>query len=233
MGILSTLGKIALPIGAVAAAPFTGGGSLLTMLGMGAKTAGLIGAGLGAAGTIAGGMSKQRAEDRGAQGEYDSLRVPIENSQAMQHAQMKRQAEADRLRQIGGADMLSNFTTPTDPRAQKFLGANGQLPGGQINPETLQLMRSRATTALNSGSDVPTLQQMPAKPGGGATGMDSLLNALSMGGTAVGVLREAGVLGGNDGGRAASVNAPADLSASIFNRDDEDAPWWSPLRRGN
>lgn len=214
LSVLGKIGKFALPfvpgIGPVASAALDIGGK------------------------VAGGMSKQRAEDRGAQGEYDAMRVPIENSQAMQHAQMRRQAEADRLRQISGAEMLQNFKGPTDPRAQKYLGAGGQLSGGQISPETLAMMRERSMNALQSGSDVPQLQTMPQKPGGGATGMDSFLNALSMGGTALGALRESGVLRGDDGGQQTSVNAPGDLSASIFrNRPEEDAPWWSPLRRGN
>lgn len=230
MSFWSTLGKIALPVGAIAAAPFSGGSSLLTMLGMGAKTAGLIGAGLGTAGAVAGGMSKQRAEDRGAQADYDAMRVPIQNSQSLQYAQAKRQAEADRLRQIGGAEMLQGFKAPTDPRAQKYTN-NGQLMGGQISPETLAMMRDRSMNALNSGSDVPQMQAMPAKPGGGATGMDSFLNALSMGGTTLGVLRESGLLNG-DGGRSSSVNAPADLASSIFKKKPEDdVPAWSPLAR--
>jgi hypothetical protein len=232
MGFWSKFGKIASIAGPIAAAPFTGGGSLLGLLGASAPVATAIGTGLGVAGKLASGASAQRAVDRGAQAEYDTARVPVENAQALQFAQAKRQAEADRLRQVGGADMLSNFKAPSDPRAQKFLN-NGQLGGGQINPETLELMRSRAMNALNSGSDVPQMQTMPAKPGGGATGMDSFLNALSMGSTALGGLREAGLLGGDDGGRAASVKAPADLSASIFDRE-EDVPWWSPLaRKGN
>ena len=212
LSVLGKIGKVALPfipgVGPVASAA------------------------LDAAGTLAGGASKQRAADRGAQAEYDALRVPLANSQALQYAQAKRQAEADRLRQIGGADMLQNFHTPTDPRAQKFLGANGQLPGGQISPETLALMRERSMRALQNGSDVPEMQALPAKPGGGPTGMDSFLNALNLGGTVVGGLREAGLIGGGDGGRQASVTAPADLAASIFKqRPEDDVPPWSPLSR--
>lgn len=185
-------------------------------------------------GRMAGGAADQRAEDRGAQAEYDIARVPVENAQALQFAQAKRQAEADRFRQIGGMDMLQNFKTPTDPRAQKFLGPNGQLPGGQINPDTMAMMRERSMKALESGSDVPTRQAMPNQPGGGPTGTDSFLRTLRLAGDGLGTLREAGLMGGGDGGRQTSVNAPADLSASIFRNQDDDAPWWSPLaRRGN
>lgn len=175
--------------------PPTGGGRILDILDR-------AGPYVDAFGRVADGVSRQRAEDRGAQAEYDVSRVPVANAQAMQHAQMKRQAEADRLRQISGADMLQNFQTPTDPRAQKFMGANGQLPGGQINPETLKLMRERSMKALESGSDVPQLQTMPDRPGGGPTGTDTLLGALNNSRTALGSLREAGIFGGRKIGRA-------------------------------
>jgi hypothetical protein len=182
-------------------------------------------AALNAAGTMAGGAAKQRSADRGAQAEYDAARIPISNAQSMQHAGMKRDAETARLRQIYGADMLGSSKPPTDPRA-KLSGA------GYVSPESVQLMRSRAMQALQSGSDVPQLQTMPEKPGGGATGMDSFLNALNIGSTALGGLRHAGLLGGDDGGRQSSVNAPADLEASIYGAQEE-IPWWSPMRRGN
>lgn len=232
MGFWSTLGKIGGIVGPIAAAPFTGGTSLLGLLGASPGVAAAIGTGAGIAGRLASGASKQRAEDRGAQAEYDSLRIPLENQVGLNYANARRQAERERLGQVASADMLGNFKAPTDPRAQKFLN-NGQLSGGQMNPETIALMRERAMKALQSGSDVPQMQTMPAKPGGGATGMDSFLNALSMGGTAAGALREAGIFG-NDGGRQSSVNAPRDLEASIYGaHEDEDVPWWSPLRRGN
>lgn len=209
MSFLSVLGKIG-----KAALPFIPG------------VGPVASAALNAAGTIAGGASRQRAQDRGAQAEYDVSRVPVQNAQALQYANARMGADQARMRQIGSADMLGNSRPPTDPRA-RLSGA------GYMNPETIAMMRERAMKALESGSDVPQLQTMPDRPGGGGTKTDSFLNALSMAGTGVGALREAGVFGGNDGGRGVSVNAPADLEASIYGARDEDAPWWSPLRRGN
>jgi hypothetical protein len=197
MGVWSTLGKIAGIAGPIAAAPFTGGASLLTTLGMGAKTAGLLGAGLGAAGKLASGASAQRASDRASQADYDVIRAQLENNritnantQAMQRGRDVRDAEAARYRQIGSADMLGSSKPPTDPRAI-LSGA------GFMSPETLQMIRGRAMSALESGGDVPQLQQTAALPATlpKGTGMDSFLNALSMGGTALGALGEAGVLG--------------------------------------
>jgi hypothetical protein len=187
-------------------------------------------AALNVAGKVAAGASQQRAQDRGAQAEYDALRVPLQNSQQLQYAQARLGADRSRMGQIAGADMLGNFKAPTDPRAAKFQN-NGQLSGGQIDPATIAMMRQRAMSALDSGSDIPQMQQLPTKPGGGATGMDSFLNALSLGSTALGGLREAGLFG-NDGGRQSSMGAPAKVAQGIFDHQPEE-PWWSPLRRGN
>lgn len=200
MGFWSTFGKIALPALGVAAAPFTGGGSLLTTLGLGAKTAGLIGAGANVAGKLASGASRQRAEDRGAQTEFDlynnqayntaqQSRTGQQNTQALQYANARTQAEKDRMRQLASADMLGSSKPPTDPRA-RLSGA------GYMSPETIAMMRDRAMKALESGSDVPQLTDMPAyreaqmaQPGK----TDSILNALSMGSTILGGLNESGI----------------------------------------
>jgi hypothetical protein len=227
MGFWSTLGKIGGIAGPIAAAPFTGGGSLLGLLGASAPVASAIGAGLGVAGKLASGASQQRAQDRGAQAEYDALRVPLQNSQQLQHAQARLGADRSRMGQIAGADMLGNFTAPTDPRAAKFQN-NGQLSGGQIDPATIAMMRQRAMSALDSGSDIPQMQQLPTKPGGGATGMDSFLNALSLGSTALGGLRESGILNR----QPQAVTRPGSpVGQVVFPNEQE--PWWSPLRRGN
>ena len=186
MSFWKTLGKIAGIAAPIAAAPFTGGTSLLGMLGAGAKTAGLIGTGLGVAGKLAGGAANQRAQDRGAQAEYNWARIPIQNSQALQQSKDRLSADQARMRQIGSADMLGSMKPPTDPRAR--LGG-----GGQMSPETLQMMRARAMNALESGSDVPQMQTMPNQPGGGATGMDSFLRTLQMAGTGLGAMQESGL----------------------------------------
>lgn len=238
MGFWSGFKKWAPLVAGAAAVPFTGGTSLLTTLGIGAKTAAAIGAGAGIAGKIAGGASNQRAQDRGAQAEYDVSRVPIQNQQALQFADAKRKAEADRMRQIGGADMLANFKPSSDPRAAKFQN-NGQLSGGQMNPETIAMIRARAMQALESGSDVPQMQTMPDKPGGGGTKTDSFLNALTMAGTGLGALRESGVLGGGQQQppteQGGAINLPNIPGVGAVPEDER--PWWmkqAPITmRGN
>lgn len=195
MSFWSKLGKIAGFAAPLVAAPFTGGASLLGTLGMGAKTAGLIGAGLGAAGQLAGGAANQRSADRASQAEWDMIRAQMENqrignqnTQALQFATARRGAETDRLKQLGSVDMLSQSKPPSDPRAV-LSGA------GYMSPDHLAMIRERAMKALESGSDVPELQQTAALPAQlpQGTGTDSFLKALSMGSTALGALNEAGV----------------------------------------
>lgn len=223
MGLGGFLKKWALPIAGVAAAPFTGGGSLLTTLGLGAKTAGMIGAGLGVAGKLASGASTQRAEDRGAQAEYDVNRVPVQNAQALQYAQAKTGAEGNRMRQIASADMLGSSKPPTDPRA-RMSGA------GYMSPETITMMRERAMKALESGSDVPEMQTMPDRPGGGGTKMDSFLNVLNMAGTGMGALKESGVLG-QPAHRGELVGDVDDLAGVLPPGQQELPPWMAPPPR--
>lgn len=233
MGFWSTLGKIGSIAGPLVAAPFTGGTSLLGLLGASAPVASAIGAGLGAAGRLASGASAQRAQDRGARTEFDlynnaaynrdmQSRTGQQNEQALLYAKARQDAERNRLRQIGSADMLGSSRPPTDSRAV-LSGA------GYMSPETIALMRDRAMKALESGSDVPELAQMPAyretqmaQPGK----MDSFLSALSMGGTAAGALREAGLLGG---GQSAPVSQMGQVNlppTPVGQLDDDDRPWW-------
>jgi len=225
MSFLSVLGKIGKYAGLGAAGLATGGAAWIPLAASIAKDVG----------GLAGGASRQRAEDRGAQGEYDLMRTSTQNRDALENSIAKRQAEQARMKQVAGADMLGNFKTPTDPRAAKFLGEGGALPGGQVNPETIAMMRERAMKALATGSDTPQLQTMPMKPGGGATGMDTFLNTLNMGSTALGALGQAGIFNrGNGEEQVSSVNAPKNLEAEIFARQrEDDVPYWSPLRRGN
>lgn len=224
MGFWGTLGKVAGIAGPLAAAPFTGGTSLLGMLGMGAKTAGMIGAGLGTAGRLASGASAQRAQDRGAQADYNLLRQQVENQRvgnentnAMALARDRRSAEADRLRQLGSVDMLSGMKPPTDPRARFDTG-------GRMSPEHLAMVRERAMKALESGSDVPQLQTSgptPTMPRG--TGTDSFLNALSMGGTVLGGMREAGLFGGS---QPAPGGVDLDKISGVGRVAEDERPWW-------
>jgi hypothetical protein len=186
--------------------------------------------GLDIAGDLAGGAANQRAADRGAQAEHDLVRQRLEqervgqaNTQTMQNSQNRLGAEKARMGQIASADMLGSSKPPTDPRA-RLSGA------GYMSPETIAMMRERAMSALQSGSDTPQLQgtgPTPTMPQGG--GMDTFLRTLQGVGTGLGALQQSGILGQGDGKQAA-VNAPADLEAIIFGNRDEDDPL---LRRGN
>lgn len=179
MGFWGTLGKIGMIAGPIAAAPFTGGSSLLTTLGLGAKAAQGIGAGLGAAGRIAGGISSGRAKGRADEATLESLLASRNNQTQLERSRLALGAQGQRQGQLVGADLLGSMHAPTDPRAMKFAS------GSSVSPETIAGIRSRATNALNTGSDVPQLQT-PQVPQAGKA--DSFLNALSYGGTALGAL---------------------------------------------
>jgi len=182
--------------------------------------------GIDIAGQMAGGAARNRAADRGAQGEYDLMRTQTQNRAALENAAAQMQAEGTRRGQLVGLDRTANYKSSADPRAVKF---GGEQHGSAVSPETQALMRERTMKALQTGSDTPTLQTMPAKPGGGATGMDTFLRTLQGVGTGLGALQQSGILGQGDGKQAA-VNAPADLEAIIFGNRDEEDPL---LRRGN
>lgn len=170
LSVLGKIGKFALPF-------IPGVGPVASKVLDGVTT------GLSVAGDLAGGAANQRAQDRGAQAEYDILRSQLENNrisnanqQTMQHNQDRLGAERSRMGQIAGADMLGSSKPPTDPRA-RLSGA------GYMSPETIAMMRERAMQALQSGSDVPELQRSaptPQMPQG--AGLDSFLRALQMGG---------------------------------------------------
>lgn len=201
---LPTLGST--PIGSgMGAAPSVGGasaggGSFLNTLQNGSRTAGRIDRGLDMAGRLAGGTADQRAMDRGVETEFNLLndrnyndsmqsRTGQQNTQALQYANARLGAEQARMRQIGGADMLGSSKPPTDSRAI-LSGA------GYMSPETIQMMRQRAMSALESGSDVPQMTEMPtyrdtqmSRPTGG----DRALNALRTGSQAYRALRDFGV----------------------------------------
>lgn len=207
----------------------TGGSRVLDTLSRGREIYDRVRPYVDAFGRMAGGAADQRAEDRGAQAEYDVARVPVQNAQALTFAQARTGADRQRLREIGSADMLTNFKAPADPRAQKFLN-NGQLSGGQMNPETIALMRERAMKALESGSDVPQLQTMPDRPGGGPTGTDSFLNTLRYTGTVMDTIDE----WGRRRPQGQTTTTPPPTSTSPigqvrFPNEQTDVPWWSPL----
>lgn len=135
--------------------------------------------GLGAIGKVAGGISQGRAQGRVQEAGINAAADAQRNTDLLRQAQMRILADRQRTGQLAGADLSGSMHAPTDPRAQKFL------TGGGLSPETLQLIRSRAMGALQSGSDVPSLQNTPLPHAGK---LDSILNVLSLGGTVTGAL---------------------------------------------
>lgn len=152
-GFLKGLGKVASIAGPIAAAPFTGGTSLLGMAGMGAGSAAALGAGLGAVGSVASGMSGGRAAGREAEAKTQ-----------LDYDEARQQSERAKLRQLLAADLLGAPSGPVDPRAQKFAGSSGSRT---IDPETLATLRSSAQT--------PGVSPLPQ-----SGKMDSFLNTLGM-----------------------------------------------------
>ena len=190
IGSMGAGAGIAAGTGAAAAGT---GGSFLSALG-GSKG---VMSGISMAGKLASGAAAQRAQDRGAETEFDYLnnqnynnamqsRTGQQNTQALQYATARTTAEQNRMRQIGSADMLGNSKPPSDPRA-RVSGA------GYMNPETIAMMRDRALKALESGSDVPEPTAIPeyretsmAQP----TKTDSFLKTLGMASTGLGAWDE-------------------------------------------
>ena len=214
LSVLGKIGKFALPF-------IPGVGPVAD------KVIGGVMDGIGIAGDIAGGAANSRAQDRGARAEYDLLRQQIENnrigdanSQGLAYATARRGAETDRLRQIGGADMLANSKPPTDPRA-RLSGA------GYMNPETIALMRERAMQALQSGSDVPEMQRtMPTPTMPQGTGMDSFLRVLQASGMGANALREFGARQQRPVPGAEQVGDINQLAGVLPQGQQEPIPWW-------
>ena len=145
MSFLSTLGRI--------------GKGALGMLG------GPIGAGLGAAGAVAGSIAQGRQNRRDTEGGQQFQMDATRNSQTLDAEQATMEAERRRMRQMIASDLLGSSSAPTDPRA-RFGG------GGQIDPATLERMRSSASRTTPDIS-MPQFSGMPR-----SGKLDSFLNIL-------------------------------------------------------
>lgn len=108
MGFWSTLGKIALPAAGIAAAPFTGGTSLLGTLGsIGGTVAKGINAAqpmLGALGNVASGAAKGSADQRGSDAQLQALFHQMALQSARDQANFSQQGARDTYQsQLDGA----------------------------------------------------------------------------------------------------------------------------------
>lgn len=123
MGFWSSLLKIAAPVASIAAAPFTGGTSLLGLTGTAAKVAQLGAAGLGAvANTSASNRStnadydlKQQEQQQNQQRDYWSALNNFYNAQ-MQREKTNSTARADNVRQLQQAEYIANNTANYTPK---------------------------------------------------------------------------------------------------------------------
>lgn len=210
MGFWGTLGKIALPVAGIAAAPLTGGTSLLATLGSIASKAAPI---AGAIGNVASGAAKGSADQRlmegnqalnyaqlQQQGARDRFSSDLAGANAqygagMQGAQFAREGQdRERKQQIlssllGGMQDLKH--TPGNP---KIAAAMGQSTGG-ARPSALT-GNNEALMALLGAPQIaaPEFQaptpyagpELPQMPNAGA--MEKILGGVGLGGSLLGAL---------------------------------------------
>jgi hypothetical protein len=197
MGFWSTLGKIALPAAGIAAAPFTGGSSLLATLGGIASKAAPI---AGAIGSVASGAAKGSSDQRLLEGQLALQRGQLEQGAArdqfsagMQGANFAREGQdRERKQQIlssllGGMSDLS--LTPGNP---KIAAAMGQRSGG-ARPSALT-GNKEALMALLGQPQVEAPQFNPAAlPEMSESGaLEKILGGVGLGGSILGALGKFG-----------------------------------------
>ena len=146
MGFLSTMGRI--------------GKGALGILG------GPVGAGLGAAGAVAGSVAQGRQNRRDVEGGQQFQMDATRNSQTLDAQQAQLEAERRRMRQMIAADLLGSMGTPSDPRAQPFVNR------GTINENTMSRLRD---SAMKTAPDI-SMPQFSGMPKAGK--MDTFLNLL-------------------------------------------------------
>lgn len=153
MGFWSTLGKIAAPIGAVAAAPFTAGTSLAWLP-----------AALGAGGAALGAAGQASAQNRGEKfgGQIDLERLLMERESQSQGLRINREQEgrasaSDAFRKLLGASrLLSPGTRPQlSPYSQKprAITAEEQRGASSLIEEVLK--------RLEGGNPIPQVTDRP------------------------------------------------------------------------
>jgi hypothetical protein len=205
MGFWSTLGKIALPVGAAIAAPFTGGSSLAGILGTAAK----VGA---AVAPVIGGAAKARGEakraDELAQLSRDQLelqrarlaeqqaqeRAQLGQALALQRAQWQAQRPTLELQNAVRAALLGSWepyqpewtTVGGRPVLQFRGGFNAGLPP-EARAFAQQIMKETMVNRLRDLPEVelPPVTVPPIAPSPGPSALDRLLG---IGATSAGLL---------------------------------------------
>ena len=133
---------------------------------LGGLSGGPLGAAIGAGGAIAGSIAQGRQNRRDVEGGQQFQLDATRNSQTLDAQQASLEAERRRMRQMIAGDLLGSQSRSSDPRAQPFMS------GGQIDPATLERMRSSAT---RTAPDI-SMPQFSERPRGGK--LDSFLNIL-------------------------------------------------------
>lgn len=123
MGFWGTLGKILVPAGAIAAAPFSGGTSLLGLAGLSGGAASAVGAGLGAAGSILGGASKNQQQER----------ILQDDRQQRQDAAILDRYKYDET--LPGSRLTTSMRAGRIANAEPVSINWGGVPGGTFNPQ--------------------------------------------------------------------------------------------------
>lgn len=203
MSLLGTLGKVLSIAGPIAAAPFTGGGSLLGLMGAGAGTAAAIGGGIGAAGSmlgnvgsVASGAAKGSADQRlrEQQGLLGQQSLALQGARdqfgtGMDAAKFQ-QSEQDRQRKAAILAALLNGTqdqqiTPGNPNIASRMPTvtGGARPSNLTNNKDLLLSLLSAPAVQAPSYQAPPTFALPQAGAGekilGGVGLGtSLLGAI-------------------------------------------------------
>lgn len=210
MGFWSALGKVLGIAGPLAAAPFTGGASLLGELGAAAPTAAAIGAGIGAAGNLMGksgqgqnngatpspianvgqvasGQAGALAQQQEAQDRQRTVRDQI----ALQNAKFAQDNPLARTKQAAYGDVLQNVQDshvdfqPLSGALPQSSGTGGLRPS-LFGPNARQAggeLSRQALMALMTKSDVPKMSE--PQPAGA---LQNTLGAVGIGSSLLGAL---------------------------------------------
>jgi hypothetical protein len=149
MSFLSALGKIGGIVGGIAAAPFTGGASLIPSL---------ISAGGAAASAAAG----AQANNRGQQASFDLQSQDAFERELMAREMNQRANRNDALKQSVLSSMLSNY----HPSARPAGMPQSPFSLGQTGTDALNFEAQDALKRLQAGDTLPPLQRVTAPKAG-------------------------------------------------------------------
>jgi len=162
MGFWSGLGKVLSIAGPIAAAPFTGGASLLGMAGLGGTTAATIGGIAGAAGSALGGLGDSQAKNRGAElaSQNELSKQLLLRDKAYQDALVTREQEGRKAEGTNFARLLSaqHALSPASmPSVSPYAASQRQATGAEA--QGADLLTQQVLARMAAGNPIP----MPEK----------------------------------------------------------------------